>query len=77
MDVAPDRGVAWEGSDLLGRPSPRSNRITVRKPGEKLGVSLAEHPEGMCVHASEEVGKKQFIGKIVSRIELIGEGRGT
>ena len=68
--------VAWSGQDILSGASPRALRITVRNPGDKLGVSLTEHPEGTCVHASEDRTKQGLIGKLASRIELVGEGRG-
>ena len=66
--------VDASGPDLSGQ-----TQVTVRKPGEKLGMSLAPHAQGTFVHATQstEPTKKAAVGKIVSRIEPLGRGRGV
>ena len=61
------------GPDLAGQV-----KVTVNKPGEKLGMSLAPHALGTYVHASQsnDPAKQAAIGKLASKIVPIGPGRG-
>eukprot|EP00656_Telonema_subtile_P024938 TRINITY_DN27089_c0_g1_i2.p1 TRINITY_DN27089_c0_g1~~TRINITY_DN27089_c0_g1_i2.p1 ORF type:complete len:377 (-),score=116.31 TRINITY_DN27089_c0_g1_i2:141-1271(-) len=57
--------------------APKQVVVTVESPGQKLGMSLAAHPSGTCVHATATMDPKKLaaVGKVAAQI-VSGPGRG-